>query len=752
MKTKLFYLFLLFIIHSFAFADVDYLVVYHSNFADQNGWQLSLEKLLEGHGHELAFCPVSNGNIASGIRTMISTLKNYAYPNLKYVLLVGKGKDNLIPQGEIYPAYNHTVSSSYGNFIPFYYYIDNNYWADQKRDIPSDWQYVDGLNLLIGRIPASSISDVENWVSKLEDYYQSLLIYDSSKNKIRHFCQNNDNINNHCQRYQAELKINKSFQNHLDETEYDFEVHYMRDVHISNYCDHSEEADELFRDKIEDGAGVVMVSGTGSDQDNFAGFFFTPDISNYAFSNANPNFIIGNTCTIGNTSHPGSTYGTVLENLLINPNDGIVGGFAPTVIISTISSYVGDDIISSIISETDIRCIGEIALSFKSIWDTIGTVNYLPGKGNVKRPFNGSYTDYHAKSMVLYGDPSMPLALYQHKKTNITSNTVWQGSIIVDNDITISSGVTLTIMPGTGIFIAQNAKVTVEGHISALGTSAYPIKFSSTGGLWNRIELRDSSQFSYCLFENGAWMYIKNQPSTFSHCVFKKPAIKTESNGTFNMTNCIVENGFCGMGIYTGTVGISYLTNCTIRNNTSWGIKTSYDGRVVLDETEVYDNGDGVVVGYHGILDLTPKRNAILNNNYNEIEINDQITAIYPNNAYWYGDIYDNENPNPGYYIDNFYQTSQGENVYNHYISVKAEGVYWGTTNTTYIQQRFSAPGYIDYTPYFSTSQTAEYNIGAPESGLPLAKRVSSAPVVSLSPLNLDDSAPKVASSVLSAG
>ena len=334
----------------------------------------------------------------------------------------------------------------------------------------------------------------------------------------------------------------------------------------------------------------------------------------------------------------------------------------------------------------------------------------------------------------------------------ISSNTTWDKDVYVYDDITIDQGITLTIMPGTGVFIAQTAKITVEGHISASGTSAYPIKFQSNGS-HNPLDIRNSSQFNYCQFKGTGFIYLRNQPSTFSHCVFTGgPTIKTESNGTFNMDNCIVENGFCGMGITTGTAGISYLTNCTIRNNTSWGIKTSYDGRVVLNKTEVYDNGDGIVVGYHGILDLTPGRNAIINNNYNEININDQLTAIYPNNAYWYGDIYDNENPSPGYYIDNFYQTTQGEYIYDHYVNVKAELVWWGTTNTTYISQRFSAPGYIDFSPIATSSQTAEFNIGAPETGLPLAKRVSSVPIVSLSPLNLDNSAPKVASSVLSAG
>ena len=158
------------------------------------------------------------------------------------------------------------------------------------------------------------------------------------------------------------------------------------------------------------------------------------------------------------------------------------------------------------------------------------------------------------------------------------------------------------------------------------------------------------------------------------------------------------------------------------------------------------------MLGYHGVLDLIPLCNTIKNNNSNEIEISDLITGVYPNNSYWYSDIYDNEHPSPGYYIDNFYQTTDGENIYNHYVNVKAQGVYWGTSDDNYIKARFSAPGYIDFTPKFTTSQTDEYNIGAPESGMPLAKMNSVVPVVQISPLNLSNPAPKVAGAILSAG
>jgi murein DD-endopeptidase MepM/ murein hydrolase activator NlpD len=101
----------------------------------------------------------------------------------------------------------------------------------------------------------------------------------------------------------------------------------------------------------------------------------------------------------------------------------------------------------------------------------------------------------------------------------ISSNTQLDG-VYYSDGTTISNGYTVTIAPGTRIKINSGKSIVNNGIINAQGTSPNPIKFSGTGNVWNSIELRNSSQFSYCLFENGAWIYIKNQPSTFSHCVY----------------------------------------------------------------------------------------------------------------------------------------------------------------------------------------------------------------------------------------
>jgi hypothetical protein len=74
------------------FADEDYLVVYHSNFDDPDGWQSNLENILEAHGHHLIFYSVSNGYTNTNIRGLLSEFKNDLYPSLKYVFTGWKRK------------------------------------------------------------------------------------------------------------------------------------------------------------------------------------------------------------------------------------------------------------------------------------------------------------------------------------------------------------------------------------------------------------------------------------------------------------------------------------------------------------------------------------------------------------------------------------------------------------------------------------------------------------------------------------
>jgi parallel beta-helix repeat protein len=256
--------------------------------------------------------------------------------------------------------------------------------------------------------------------------------------------------------------------------------------------------DEVFRQGLTDGAGFTIVSGTCGDSDNLAGFFFNPDVSNYdLFNNSQPNFIWGNTCSIGNTSNPEKD--NVLKNLLFHNETGVVGSFAPTINTTQHTTLVSFYNMLDLLVNKDIRIIGDIAYAFDVAY--YETTNIPVGNRLRNKPFRANLKGYHANSMVLYGDPAMPLALHQYKNSDITANTTWLGSIVVEQDITIQSGDTLTIKPGTGIFFKPGATLKIYGHLEARGTDAFPIVFgradsaSHDNRFWNGIIVYSTGSF-----------------------------------------------------------------------------------------------------------------------------------------------------------------------------------------------------------------------------------------------------------------
>jgi parallel beta-helix repeat protein len=117
---------------------------------------------------------------------------------------------------------------------------------------------------------------------------------------------------------------------------------------------------------------------------------------------------------------------------------------------------------------------------------------------------------------------------------NITTDTVWTAanSPYVASQVTVNSGVTLTIDPGVVIKFPGYSGLTVNGTLLAEGTEASPITFtsikddsyggdtngdgngSSPGpGDWSEIRFTSTSgqsEMSYCVVRYGGWNYGRN--------------------------------------------------------------------------------------------------------------------------------------------------------------------------------------------------------------------------------------------------
>ena len=80
---------------------------------------------------------------------------------------------------------------------------------------------------------------------------------------------------------------------------------------------------------------------------------------------------------------------------------------------------------------------------------------------------------------------------------------------LVQGQITVPAGQTLTIDPGVDVLFAGGFALRVEGVIQAVGTAVDSIRFlpETAGNTWAHIELPsgagDGSTFGYCVFRNG---------------------------------------------------------------------------------------------------------------------------------------------------------------------------------------------------------------------------------------------------------
>ncbi len=204
---------------------------------------------------------------------------------------------------------------------------------------------------------------------------------------------------------------------------------------------------------------------------------------------------------------------------------------------------------------------------------------------------------------------------------NIASNTTWNQNILITGDVTVPSGVTLTILPGTTVFFVSNsddqasgfrtgqAEIIVHGTLTAEGTESNPIYFTSDASSkapdqWGGIYIRRNST-----------------TSTITHCVmhYAYYAIHlhshNEAGGAISATirNCTLASNLKGIrlsgrnrgpGFGADTLTIDPLiANNLIINNTQIGIEiNTTSGRgttvsnAVVRNNIISDNNFGIQV------------------------------------------------------------------------------------------------------------------------------------------------------------
>lgn len=198
------------------------------------------------------------------------------------------------------------------------------------------------------------------------------------------------------------------------------------------------------------------------------------------------------------------------------------------------------------------------------------------------------------------GETEMPLRTNATNKFfvygDITSNQVWQDSVEVTKDITVTAGNTLTVKPGAVILFEDHSSLSIIGQILAQGTKADSIYFTS-------VNPQSDSGWAGIHIYNFSGAMNSSDTSFFSYC-----------NISFTCQNDLIS-----AGISIRNFSKVIITDCSILNNKSsqsgGGIYVSNGNPIIKRNTIAYNysnnKGGGV---YLSTVNIVLDANKILNN------------------------------------------------------------------------------------------------------------------------------------------
>ena len=158
----------------------------------------------------------------------------------------------------------------------------------------------------------------------------------------------------------------------------------------------------------------------------------------------------------------------------------------------------------------------------------------------------------------------------------ITTNTTWSGRVVLTRDIKVAEGATLTVQPGTTVFVAgtdaQNlfvwedrVEIVVEGTLDVNGTAGSPVLFTS-------IDEASESDWVNIAVSNGS---VEMDHTTLRHAEY---GLNASTREAITLNNCTFESNKSDIDVSTvdefpDSVGIH---NCTfnIGGGTAIDIKT----------------------------------------------------------------------------------------------------------------------------------------------------------------------------------
>jgi outer membrane protein assembly factor BamB len=215
--------------------------------------------------------------------------------------------------------------------------------------------------------------------------------------------------------------------------------------------------------------------------------------------------------------------------------------------------------------------------------------------------------------------PPAPLALHN---AEILTDTTWSGRIVINGQVKVFKGATLTISPGSDIAFVRrdddkdglgDGTLIVEGSLRAHGTAAKPIRFRSAAtepqpGDWLeiRVDFSKEAQLRYCEIRDSAHALHAH----FTRAIVEDSHIHHNIDGSrlgqgnFIFRRNLIENNE-GKGINFRNATIDITANI-IRHNSAGIFLFETDRPPTIADNNIYANTDNLRLGdfFHRDLEI----------------------------------------------------------------------------------------------------------------------------------------------------
>ncbi len=218
------------------------------------------------------------------------------------------------------------------------------------------------------------------------------------------------------------------------------------------------------------------------------------------------------------------------------------------------------------------------------------------------------------------------IGAYEYYVKTDTVAGVWgkeNSPYLIDGNIIIKDGTTLTIEPGVELIFQGFFYIDVQGTLVAEGAESDSIKFTAADQQegWNRIlfnqtpATNDTSVFSYCVIEYGnpyggpdnnkdggafyitgfSKLLIRDSDIRFNHGINAAVYI---DNGSPVIENCGIHDNYSYGMLIGGSGSQPWIYNNKIFNNSSSGIYTGYSNQADFVSNLIFNNSDYGVYSY----------------------------------------------------------------------------------------------------------------------------------------------------------